>query len=106
MTYSESLSDFFDAIEHDGRISITHIGVYAALLHFWKLTDYEIPFLAFSYDIMKIAKVSSDKTYRRCAKDLHQFGYIKYEPSYKKNRASKIWVSQSKTIINNQKPLL
>lgn len=103
MTYSESLSDFFDAIEHDGRVSITHIGIYAALLHFWKLKDYKIPFLAFSSDIMKIAKVSSDKTYRKCAKDLHQFGYIKYESSYKKNRASKIWVSLPETSNNNQK---
>jgi len=28
------LSDFFQAIQHDGRISITHIGIYAALLQY------------------------------------------------------------------------
>jgi hypothetical protein len=37
------LSDFFSAIENDYRISITHIGIYAALLQYWKEHQYANP---------------------------------------------------------------
>jgi hypothetical protein len=101
MKSAQSLSDFFDAIDSDGRISTTHIGLYAAILHYWRLQDFKIPFFAYSYDIMKIAKVSARVTYVRCIRDLHQFGYLKYEPSFKRNRASKIWVSQPEPALKN-----
>lgn len=35
------LSDFFNAIAGDPRISITHIGIYAALLQYWKEHHFE-----------------------------------------------------------------
>src|SRR3546814_5169369 len=61
---SDLLSDFFSAIRKDGRISITHIGIYAALLQYWKDQNFNNPMTAFSSDIMIIAKISSCATYR------------------------------------------
>ncbi len=54
----EPLSDFFSSIENDCRISITHIGIYAALLQYWKEHQYANPFQVFSYEIMEKAKAS------------------------------------------------
>lgn len=85
------LSEFFSAIENDGRISVTHIGMYAALLQFWKDQQYANPMQVFSHQIMRLAKISSSATYHKRIKDLNDFGFIRYEPSYKRNAASKIF---------------
>lgn len=89
------LSDFFSAIEKDARISITHIGIYAALLRYRQEKGLINPITAFSHQIMQIAKISSPATYSKCVKDLSDFGYIRYEPSFKKNQGSKIYFPES-----------
>ncbi len=85
------LSDFFFAIEKDARISTTHIGIYAALLQYRKEKGLINPVIAFSHEIMPIAKISSPTTYHKCVRDLSDFGYIQYEPSFRKNLGSKIY---------------
>ncbi len=87
------LSDFFSAIEKDARISITHIGIYAALLQYRKEKGLINPIVAFSHEIMPIAKISSPATYYKCVRDLSDFGYIQYEPSLKRNLGSRIYFS-------------
>lgn len=94
------LSDFFSAIEKDGRIRITHIAIYAALLQYWKDQGFRNPIIAFSNDIMKVARISSPATYHKCMKDLHAFGYVQYEPSFKRNSGSKIF------FFENEKSLM
>ncbi|MFD0795451.1 hypothetical protein ACFQZX_17650 [Mucilaginibacter litoreus] len=84
------LSDFFAAIENDARISITHIGIYAALLHYWQLYGCQNPLCAYSYEIMRIAKISAPATYHKTVKELNDYGYIQYEPSFKRNQSSKV----------------
>ncbi|UCS95200.1 hypothetical protein KZP23_09415 [Echinicola marina] len=95
MEQLKPLSDFFTAIQRDARISITHIGIYAALLEYRTQMSYANPIEVFSYDIMKIAKISSAMTYHKCVKDLNEYGYIRYEPSFNKNRGSKIYFPES-----------
>lgn len=91
MDILKPLSDFFMAIERDPRISITHIGIYAALLQYWKEHQYANPIQVFSYQIMRIAKISASATYHKSIRDLSEYGYIKYEPSFKRNQGSKIY---------------
>lgn len=86
------LSDFFDAVRSDGRIGVTHIGIYAALLQYRKEKGFVNPFQAFSREIMEIAKVSSTITYSRCMRALSDYGYIRYEPSFDRTKASKIYL--------------
>ncbi|OYX82757.1 MAG: hypothetical protein B7Y83_13730 [Flavobacteriales bacterium 32-34-25] len=85
------LSNFFSAIENDFRISITHIGIYAALLQFRTNKGFVNPIEAFSYEIMPIAKISAPYTYHKCVRELSEYGYIRYEPSFKKTQGSKIY---------------
>lgn len=89
------LSDFFLAIENDPRISITHIGIYAALLQYWSERQFENPIHVFSYEIMKIAKISASATYHKSVRDLSSYGYIRYEPSFKRNRGSRVYFNPS-----------
>ncbi|HEX8333918.1 MAG TPA: hypothetical protein VF622_14965 [Segetibacter sp.] len=86
------LSYFFLAIENDPRISITHIGIYAALLQYWKEKDYCNPVQAYSYQIMKLAKISASATYHKIIRELSEYGYIIYEPSFRRNQGSMVYI--------------
>jgi hypothetical protein len=86
------LSEFFSAIENDPRISISHIAIYAALLQYWKNQNYKSPVQAYSHEIMQLAKISARTTYHKVIKDLSEYGYIKYEPSFKRNQGSKVHI--------------
>lgn len=92
MEEMKPLTDFFTAIEKDARIGTTHICIYAALLQYWHENGCANPLSAFSYEIMRIAKISAQGTYHRCIKDLHSFGYIRYNPSFKRNKRSCIFL--------------
>ena len=91
MNLFKPLSDFFSAIENDPRISITHIGIYAALLQYWSEHHFENPVHVFSYDIMRIAKISASTTFHKVIIELSEYGYIKYTPSYNRKRGSKVY---------------
>lgn len=86
------LLNFFEAIENDARISITHIGVFAALLQYYAQNGSANPIHAFSYNIMRVAKISSAITYHKCIRDLSAYGYIKYEPSFNRKKGSRIYL--------------
>ena len=72
------------------RISITHIGIYAALLQYWQVHNFQNLIYAYRHEIMPIAKISGSATYYKVIKDLNNFGSIRYKPFYKRNQGSKI----------------
>lgn len=91
MELLKPLSDFFKAIESDYRISITHIGIYVALLQFRVGKGFINPIQAYRHEIMDIAKISSPKTYYKCMQELNEYGYIKYVSTRKRNQGSTIY---------------
>jgi len=93
MTVLKPLSDFFERTRNDQRISNTHIGIFAALLQYRVERGFCNPIDSDSLAIMAIAKISALKTYYRCLRDMSEYGYLRYEPSKKKNRTSKIYFS-------------
>lgn len=93
----EQFSEFFAAIADDPRINTTHVSLYMALLLCWKEQGFVHPMYVFSQEIMHTAKILSSATYARCMKDLNDFGYIRYEPSYKRNQGSKIFIDAKAT---------
>jgi len=76
------IEKFFNAIADDSRINSGHISLYMALFYFSMLHAHENPVSFSSTEIMRIAKISSRSTYNRSIKALHEYGYIKYIPSY------------------------
>jgi hypothetical protein len=94
------LAEFFQAIEKDGRISVTHIGIYVALLQYWQAHGCQNPVCVYSYELMRVAKISAATTWHKCVRDLHEFGYIRYEPSFKRNRRSKVYLLLDRYTFN------
>ncbi len=89
---TQQLSEFFKAIEQDGRISPMHISIYMALLHYYTEHQFQNPIAVFSFEIMKIAKISTRSTYYKGIKDLNDFGYILFQSTRKRNQGSKIFL--------------
>jgi hypothetical protein len=92
MEMCRPLAVFFDAIRSDPRICITHIGLFATLVQYWQAHDGVLPLRAYAHEIMPLAKISASTTYHRCIRDLHDFGYIDYRPSFKRNERSAVFL--------------
>lgn len=94
MDIATHLDRFFRDISVDARVTVTHISVYAAILQSLRRlgTDY---LSMFGFELMQVAKISSGKTYYKAVRELNEFGYINYEPSFKKNRPSRISLPKS-----------
>lgn len=77
----ESLSAFYAKAGSDNRLSPAHVSLYIALL-------YEgghmlaIPFFLRREHVMLKAKISSPVTMNKCLRELHEYGYLNYQPSY------------------------
>lgn len=82
----EILSGFFTAISRDARINTKHISIYCALLQLFHLQGDVDPICTGSREVMELAKISGLATYHRCIRDLHDFGYLRYQPSYHHHR--------------------
>ena len=80
---------FFDGIRKDPRVGLNHIGLFAILVGYWQELGCPEQISAYAHEIMPLAKVSST-TYHRCIRDLDDFGYIIYLPSFKRNVRSVI----------------
>lgn len=61
-----------------------------ALFQVWNSTRFPDEFFVIRDEVMKQSKIGSKSTYHRCLKELHQFGYIEYQPSHNPYRGSKI----------------
>ena len=82
MEQVRELTNFYSAIRSDHRIGTTHISLYMALFQFYNLNKLENPIQITRSAVMEVAKISGLATYHKCMKDLVEFGYIQYEPSY------------------------
>ena len=82
MEQVKELTNFYSAIKSDPRIWTTHISLYMALFQFYNLNRLENPIQITRTAVMEVAKISGLATYHKCMKDLVEFGYIQYEPSY------------------------
>lgn len=85
----EQLDIFFKRIAHDPRIGISHISVFCAILQL-SIAGGQGPALFRSEEVMRVSKISGLATYHRCIRELNDYGYLRYEPSFnhrKKNKA-------------------
>lgn len=92
MEQFQPLSNFFTAIAEDPRIGITHIGLYAAVLQYWQQHGFASPVQVFSYELMQTAKISAGGTFYKTMRELHEYGYLKYQPSFNHNKGSRIYI--------------
>jgi len=93
MNSANVLTSFMAAIQKDPRISISHIGLFATLAALWQKQPGKAYLELYSKQVMSVAKISSSATYHKLIHDLDNYGYVSYEPSYYKGRASRISIN-------------
>ena len=92
MNYIKHLSAFFNKIVHDTDLNPTHISLYMALFQSWNINRFQNPISITRNEVMRISKIFSKATYHKCVNELHQKGYINYEPSHNPFKGSLVWV--------------
>lgn len=93
----ERLLHFLTAVEQDARISTVHISVYVALWKKWKDSGSDGPLSFFRTDITGLCKLSSYNAFHRAIRQLHEYGYIQYIPSYNHFLGSLVYFITPKT---------
>ncbi len=82
MNYIKHLTAYFDRVVDDHSLNPTHISLYVALFQFWNLNRFQNPISITRDEVMRISKICSKATYHKCMRELHEKGYVIYEPSY------------------------
>jgi hypothetical protein len=85
-----TLAKAFITLSRDERVQVKHISNYIALLYLWVQHNYGNQFPITRREVMKLAHVSSSGTYHKAIKQLQEFGYIHYVPSYNRFSGSQI----------------
>lgn len=92
MNYILQLSGFFQRVSKDSRLNPTHVSLYMAIFQFWNAGHFRNPVTISRQELMKISKISAKATYHKCIKDLHNFGYIQYLPSFNPFKGSLVYL--------------
>lgn len=88
MNYIKHLAGFFNMASEDNRLNPTHISLYVALFQVWNLNRFNNPISISRSEMMRVSKICANATYHKVIKQLHEYGYILYEPSYNPFRGS------------------
>lgn len=88
MNYIKHLTGFFDKVTRDDNLNPTHISLYVSLFQFWNVQRFKNPISISRDEVMRVSKICSKATYHKCMKDLHNFSYLNYDPSFNPYRGS------------------
>jgi hypothetical protein len=80
------------SFSRDSRISVWHLGVMFGIINMASGQDIREPIFISRSKIMKLAHIGSIVTYHKCIKELQEFGYIDYLPSYHPAVGSKVYL--------------
>lgn len=86
---------FLSEAEIDPRITTSHISVYVSLWKKWKDSGNDGPLSFFRHELANLCKISSYNTFHKAIRQLHEYGYIRYIPSYNHFLGSLVYFIQA-----------
>ena len=86
----KEFSTAFVQISNDDRVTVWHISIYIAILFIWYENGYKNPVPVTRKWIMRLAHISSIATYHKCIRELQEFGYLIYSPSFNPSVGSRV----------------
>jgi hypothetical protein len=90
VNYIRHLNAIMDRLADDERITPFHVSLYMALFSRWNRNRFRNPLIIQRDEIMYLSKIRSNKTYLSCMKDLHEFGFIQYQPSFSAMQGTRV----------------
>jgi hypothetical protein len=97
MNYIKHLASFFERVVTDDRLNPTHISMYVSLFQFWNANRFQNPISISRNELMKVSKISAKATYHKCMKELNEWQYLKYKPSYNPFKGSLVYLFNVQT---------
>jgi hypothetical protein len=90
MNHIKHLTGLYGRLIEDQNILPTHISLYFSLFQFWNINQFRNPVNITREELMLISKIGSKATYHKCMRELHDKGYIKYEPTFNPYKSSMV----------------
>lgn len=81
-----------EEVREDPRISPVHISLYLAILYRWAAEGGRCPVSFTARGLMPDAKIGGRTLFCRTIRQLHEYGYLRYEPSFKPDEPSRVWI--------------
>lgn len=75
----------------DKRLLATHVSLFTVLFIFWQREGFVSPFAITRKTVMTYAKIASIATYHKCIRELDEYGYILYKPSFHPAKGSLVY---------------
>jgi hypothetical protein len=75
----------------DSRLVATHVSLFTALFICWQRDGFVSPFAISRKTLMAFSRIASIATYHKCIRELDEYGYIRYQPSYRPRLGSLAW---------------
>lgn len=88
MNYIRQLNAVMIRFSEDNRLTPAHISMYLALFQMWNLNRFRNPTSINRSEAMNLSRIGSVGTYHKCIRQLDEWGYLKYIPSYNPLRGS------------------
>lgn len=92
------LTDFMERVEKDVRLGPMHISLYMAILYCWLRQGGEGPARVSGKELMPISKIGGLRPMYRSLRELHEFGYIEYHPSFNALDKSRVYLPLLETM--------
>ena len=73
---------FIESLVSDERVTVWQMGMVLGMVQLANGNKIEDPISISRKKVMLLSHINNLMTYHRCIKDLQDFGYIKYYPSY------------------------
>jgi hypothetical protein len=78
-------------MSRDQRLIATHISLFSALFIQWQRNGFTSPFAVTRRELMVFSRIASIATYHKCIRELDEYGYIRYQPSYHPKLGSQVY---------------
>ena len=88
----ENFNTTFFQLSNDARITVWHFSIFMAVFLRFRENPLNNPISITRREIMKSAHIKSIATYHKCVKQLKEFGYLEYFPSYDPLLGSRIYL--------------
>ena len=86
------ITDFMDRAEKDSRLGPIHVSLYLAILYCWIRQGGRGPARVSGKELMPLAKIGGPTPMYKSLRELHEYGYIEYQPSFNPTEKSKVYL--------------
>ena len=95
MIVSGQWEKFMEEAHRDVRLGPSHYSLYMAILYLCRQRGGRDGIEVNARILMPLSKIASPGPYHRIMRELHEYGYIRYEPSWYSRRPSKVWLGNT-----------